>query len=62
MILIVKPVQPMFRIAAIFIAIGVLSACGQRGPLFFPNKPDVAVPTPATPSPVPTASNTPVAK
>lgn len=63
MILIVKPafyLSCLIRIAGVVLVCGSLNACGQRGPLYLPGKPDAA--TPAPPAPVPTDSKTPISK
>jgi len=51
----------MLRIAAFLMVAGALSACGQRGPLFMPNKPAVLV-TPEVPAPIPTTPALPASK
>jgi predicted small lipoprotein YifL len=67
-ILIVKSTFDLPRIAVVSVAAVLLSqlaACGQRGPLYLPSKPD-ATSTPASPipipSPVPTDSTRPASK
>jgi predicted small lipoprotein YifL len=57
-ILIVKPIFDLSRLCAISIAValagllGLLSACGQKGPLYLPAKPQPATPAkPAQPAP-----------
>jgi predicted small lipoprotein YifL len=63
MILIVKPASYLFylvRITVLLLVSGMLGACGQRGPLYLPGKPDAA--TPVTPVAVPTNSTTPASR
>jgi predicted small lipoprotein YifL len=67
-ILIVKSYLYLSRIAvfsATFALAGLLAACGQRGPLYLPSKPDAAK-TPVkpipVPSPIPTDSTAPASK
>lgn len=55
MILIVKSILDPARIAAISI-VALLAACGQKGPLFLPEKPaPVATPVPQHTLPAPTS-------
>jgi predicted small lipoprotein YifL len=61
-ILIVKSVPDLPRFAAIFI-VALLAGCGQKGPLYLPEKP-APVATPATQQtpPAPADSTTPASK
>jgi predicted small lipoprotein YifL len=59
-ILIVKSIFDLSRLCAILIAFalaGLLGACGQKGPLYLPAKPQPAAPAkPAQPAPADNAA------
>jgi predicted small lipoprotein YifL len=54
-ILIVMPVLYLSRITVLLGAVGLLAACGQKGPLVMPSRPEAVVapskPVPAKPAP-----------